>query len=261
MSNDTCIVTFFYPGIEKNISRFIKTLENQSYKKFDVIIYFNNKKKFIIPKNNLTIFSSTMNKSIILSRFEMIKDLLKKDYKYIIFQDADDLMKKNRVDICYKLLKKFKIVINDLDIYGNKIFKNYLSKRISNSDIITSNNIKNYNFVGMSNSSLQMECLRKIVFPKYKNIKMFDWYFWTILLSKYKGIFTDLTSTKYFTNNNSTTCLTNKYNKKKKNKINTIKTAHFQIVDDLIKKKIIKDSYPHQKLDKYNKSKYKFWWE
>ena len=60
----------------------------------------------------------------------MINKLKKLKYNYYIFQDADDIMKNNRVKICKNFLKKYKVVINDLDIYGKKIIKKYFSKRI-----------------------------------------------------------------------------------------------------------------------------------
>ena len=47
-----------------------------------------------------------MNKSIIRSRFEMIKILKKLKYKYMIFQDIDDTIQSNRIAVCKKYLKK-----------------------------------------------------------------------------------------------------------------------------------------------------------
>ena len=47
-----------------------------------------------------------LNSSILLSRFQMLNRLKKLNYKFIIFQDADDTMKKNRISKCKNLLKK-----------------------------------------------------------------------------------------------------------------------------------------------------------
>ena len=58
----------------------------------------------------------------------MLKKIKKLKYKNYIFQDADDLMKSNRVEISKNLLRKHNVIINDLDIYGGKIINNYLSK-------------------------------------------------------------------------------------------------------------------------------------
>ena len=104
--NNTCVVTFFYPGIENKINNFFDSLKNQKDKKFDLIIFFNNKKNFIIPKNNININIFKLNYSIVISRFKMINKLKKLKYNYYIFQDADDIMQNNRVKICKNFLKK-----------------------------------------------------------------------------------------------------------------------------------------------------------
>jgi len=259
--NNTCVVTFFYPGIENKINTFFTSLKNQSDKKFDLVIILNNKKKFDIPNNKFNILFIKMNKPIILSRFEMIKKIKKLNYSSIIFQDADDLMKFNRVEKCKKILKKYDVVVNDLDIFGKKYIKNYLSKRIKNNKIISLKDIIQYNFLGMSNTSMKKKCLDKTNIPINKKIKIFDWYFWTIILSKYKGIFTNKTSTKYYVNKKSSTCLPTPDNKKIYKKILSIKKLHHKVIDELIKNKRLK------KIDLFNKSsitvnnKYNFWWE
>ena len=50
----------------------------------------------------------------------MIKILKKLNYKNFFFQDSDDLMMTNRVETCKDLLKKHKVVINDVKIHGSK---------------------------------------------------------------------------------------------------------------------------------------------
>ena len=95
MSNNSCIITFFYPGVENKIDNFFKSLKRQSDQKFDLIIFFNNKKNFLLPLNKLKITIFKLNKSIIPSRFEMIKIITRLNYTNYIFQDADDLMKLN----------------------------------------------------------------------------------------------------------------------------------------------------------------------
>lgn len=259
--NKTCVVTFFYPGIENKINNFFASLKNQSDQKFDLIIILNNKKKFNIPNNKFNIIFFKMNKSIVLSRFEMIKKLKKLSYSSIIFQDADDLMKFNRVEACKKILKKHDIVVNDLDIFGKKYIKNYLSKRIKNNKIITFKDIIQYNFLGMSNTSVKKKCLDKIKIPINKKIKIFDWYFWSIILFNYKGVFTNKTSTKYYVNKKSATCLPTIANKKIYKKILSIKKLHHKTISKLIKNKKLKKNNLFNKNSIPVSSKYNFWWE
>ena len=75
--NSTCLVTFFYPGIERKINRFFKNIKNQTDSRFDLLIFFNNKKNFLIPQTSTNIKIIKINTSIINSRFKMIKILKK----------------------------------------------------------------------------------------------------------------------------------------------------------------------------------------
>ena len=261
MMNNTCVVTFFYPGIENKINNFFDSLKNQKDKKFDLIIFFNNKKNFIIPKNNININIFKLNYSIVISRFKMINKLKKLKYNYYIFQDADDIMQNNRVKICKNFLKKYKVVINDLDICKKKIIKKYFSKRIKPNSLITAGDLINYNICGMSNTALRRECLKKITVPISKEIKIFDWYFWTIVLAKYKALFTSISTTKYFINYKSATHIPTKYNKGIISKISSIKKKHKKTINELIKKKKIKDIYLLNKNIVKDNIKYNFWWE
>ena len=108
--NSLCVVTFFYPGIECKIDNFFYCLNQQSEKKFDLIIFFNNKDSFKIPKNKINIKLFKLDDTITASRFKMIRKIKTLNYKYFVFQDADDLMKSNRVKICKQLLKKYHVV-------------------------------------------------------------------------------------------------------------------------------------------------------
>ena len=261
MKNNLCVITFFYPGIESKINNFFKALKKQSDKNFDLVIFYNNKKKFTLPSNKIKISIYTTNKSINSSRFEMINKIKKLNYEYFIFQDADDLMGLNRVEVCKNLLKKNSVVINDLDIHAGKVLKNYFSNRIKNNTKITAKNIVNYNICGMSNTSIRRICLKRVKIPLNKKIKIFDWYLWTIILSKYEAIFTNKTITKYYVNPKSATCIPNKYDNKIYTQIKNIKKTHKKIIDKLIVNKQIKNINLIVKKEIISNLKYNFWWE
>jgi len=261
MKNNLCVVTFFYPGIESKIINFFNSLKKQTDKNFDLIIFFNNKKNFLLPANKIKIAVFTMNKSIISSRFEMINKLKKLDYKYFIFQDADDLMGFNRVEICRNLLKSNAVVINDLDIHGNKVFRKYFSNRIQNNTKISAMNILDYNICGMSNTSIRRTCLNKITIPLNKKIKIFDWYLWTIILSKYEAIYTNKTTTRYYVNNKSATCIPTRFNDKIKTKIMNTRKIHKKIIDKLVVNKKINNINLLIKKKIISNINFNFWWE
>tara|TARA_B100000787_G_scaffold156017_1_gene131874 strand:+ start:956 stop:1762 length:807 start_codon:yes stop_codon:yes gene_type:complete len=261
--NKICVVTFVYPGLTNKFKKFLQSLNQQTNQNFDLIIFSNNLKNLTLPNNDFKIRLIKLNSGIIKSRFEMIKYLKKIDYQYIVFQDADDTMSPNRIELVCKKLKKNHIVVNDLDIiFNKKIIKNYFSKRIINNAILNAKDIINFNFMGMSNTAIRKKCLNEISFPRRLNIEIFDWYFWTIILSKYKARFINSTSTQYYVRSNSTTCLPTNSNPGFLKKISLIIKIHKKTIDTLIKNKIIKDIKHFNKSKKINNNKKNnFWWE
>jgi hypothetical protein len=261
--NKTCVVTFVYPGITNKFKRFIYSLNNQTNQNFDVIIFLNNLIKLTISSKKLKVKLIKLNSGIIKSRFEMIKHLKKTNYKYIIFQDADDTMSPNRIEITNNELKKNNVVVNDLDvIFSRNKIKNYFSKRIKNKTILSAKDILNYNFMGMSNTAIRKKCLDEISIPKRFNIEIFDWYFWTVILSKYKAKFINSTSTQYFVRLNSPTCLPTINNFRIRKKINQIIEVHKKTINLLIKNRFIKNinnGIRSKKINNYKKNN--FWWE
>ena len=261
--NKTCVVTFVYPGIINKFKRFIYSLNNQTNQNFDVIIFLNNLINLTVPTKKPKIKLIKLNSGIIKSRFEMIKHLKRSNYKYIVFQDADDTMSPNRLEITNNELKKNDVVVNDLDIIFKKTkMKNYFSKRITNKAILSAKDILNYNFMGMSNTAIRKKCLDETSIPKRFNIEIFDWYFWTVILSKYKAKFINSTSTQYFVRLNSPTCLPTINNFRVTKKIDQITKVHKKTVDILIKNRLIKNINNNIKSNKINNSKKNnFWWE
>ena len=261
--NKTCVVTFVYPGITNKFKRFLHSLDGQTNQTFDVIIFLNNLKNFNIANKRYKIKLIKLNSEIIKSRFEMIKYLKKTNYQNIIFQDADDTMSENRIEIINKELKKNYVVVNDLDIIlKKKKIKSYFSKRIKNKATLSVKDIIDYNFMGMSNTALRKKCLEKISIPKRFNIKIFDWYFWSVILSKYKARFINSTSTQYFVRSNSPTCLPANKSIKLTKKINLIIKIHKKTMKELVKNKFIKNIENFSKSKKINNyKKNNFWWE
>ena len=171
-------------------------------------------------------------------------------------------MSKNRIKKIKIELKKNHVVVNDLDIISKKKIKKYFSHRIKNNSIVTAKNILDYNFMGMSNTALRKKCLDKTIIPKTLKIKIFDWYFWTIILSKFKAKFINSTTTQYFVRPGSLTCLPTKLNKANYYKINPVINSHKNVIKNLIKKKIIKNIKVSNKAKIVNNIKaYNFWWE
>ena len=199
--NDICVFTVVYPLMEKWIPQFTESLLKQDFKDFDLVIVNDGlgleKLKLLDHKFNCKILPSS--RSIAKNRNTGFSSMLKSGYRYVIFADADDLMAKNRISFSKELLDNYDIVVNDLTIInsnGEHIMDQYLSGRLGNFKKIHLNEILDYNFMGLGNSSARVEILNNITIPE--DIKAVDWYLFTILLNRgHHAVFTSSTSTLY----------------------------------------------------------------
>ena len=105
INNNSCVVTFLYPKSEKFIKQFVNCLEEQTFKKFDILFFcdkFNfNKLKL---KTNLKYKYYNLKGSISEIRQKSLKKIKKLKYKKIFFCDVDDLYKNNRIKVLNDLL-------------------------------------------------------------------------------------------------------------------------------------------------------------
>lgn len=198
------LVTFCYPGCDKFLRNFINSINLQIFKKFKIIFICD---KFQIPKKNLDKIKLVydivnLTGSIANIRYKTLKKLISIKAKKICFADIDDKMDKNRTKFIFKNLDKNKVVFNDLNInyvYKKKNKENYLSKFFKNNQKINYKNLIRSNFLGFSNTGLQLSLLKKNIekINTRKKILVYDWYFWSILLQKNNAKFINKTSTNY----------------------------------------------------------------
>ena len=214
-TNKVCLVTFYYPGARKYLKHFLRCINFQNYKKFDLILICNqidiniekiktkiNIKKFIIKGN----ISNVRLKTMFLLR--------KLKYQYIIFQDIDDRCSLNRIGKLVNLLESNNVVFNDIHCVKEKIIKkNYFSLFFKNREKINYKKILNQNFLGFTNTALKINILKRIKLPSRvpKNI-VFDWYLWSIILLKTKATFTNECVSYYDVSKKSITNLPIKIN-------------------------------------------------
>lgn len=199
--NDICVFTVVYPSMEKWIPQFTESLMKQDFKAFDLVIVNDGlslgQLQLLDELFNCTILSSFG--SIVKNRNEGFARVLNSGYRYVVFADADDLMEENRISHSKELLGHSDIVVNDLkiiDSQGENILDKYLSRRLGNLKRIHSNEILDYNFMGLGNSSARVQILKDITIPD--DVKVVDWYLFTILLNQgHNAVFTSSTSTLY----------------------------------------------------------------
>ena len=257
--SNTVVATVFYEKSYKNLKKFATSLKNQTDNDFDLIILNDRINKFstdLLNKLNFKIFKTkgTINKI----RIELINYCKRMKYKNIIFVDSDDSVDKKRVELSKKYLIKNNIVVNELNIFSknNKlIYKNYISKRISNKFKFRNNELLDKNFLGLTNTSLNTNILKNQNLNKLNKAPIFDWAFWYMLLKNNTGIFISETHTNYINIFNSLTSFT--VVKNYDNKIFNLKQKQIKF----LKKEI---GYPVKnfckRIKKANNKNF-FWWE
>jgi glycosyltransferase involved in cell wall biosynthesis len=200
--------TVVFPKNEKFILKFLSSLNNQSFKKFDLIVVndkLNNfeeyKNKFIdlnIIDINST-FSQTKNREL------GINYCIENNYDILIFGDSDDYFENNRIEKSIELLKSNDIVVNDLTLFSKNIIyqKKYLSQRLKNYQKIDFEFIRNKNIFGLSNTAIKLRDLSKVELPE--NLVALDWYIFSkFLMDGKKAIFTNETISYYRQHDNNT---------------------------------------------------------
>ena len=207
--NKIAFLTTIFPTPKKFLYKFLDSLQNQTYKNFDLIIVndgyksFNKiKKKFIDSINIIEIKSSNTPAK---NREIGINYCIKSKYDILIFGDSDDWFENNRIEVSLKYLIDNDIVVNDLSLFNEDgIYEEkYISNRVNNLEIIEQNFISDKNIFGMSNTAIKLKDVSHVNFED--NLVAVDWYFFKFLLNDgLKAIFTNETISFYRQHKNNT---------------------------------------------------------
>ncbi len=198
------LVLYIYPGIEKYLNDLIRSINNQSNKEFDIIIFNDNANNLNVLFKDLEIHYSIVGVtgSINQIRFDSLKILRDIKSEYIIFQDADDFMAENRIEENLKALRNYDLVVNDLCLVNenSQIMENsYWAKRLGNDFEFDEKFLRDKNIVGLGNTSINKSLL---IDPRLSFSPLplaFDWFlFYQILeLNNLKALFITSTTTYY----------------------------------------------------------------
>tara|TARA_R110001583_G_scaffold26571_4_gene95775 strand:- start:19399 stop:20250 length:852 start_codon:yes stop_codon:yes gene_type:complete len=188
-STEVCFLTTVFPMPIDFLYDFFDSLDQQSYKSFDLIIVNdgNQDLEMLIKKYNLIhAIVIPAGESPIDNREIMIRFAIKNKYKIAVFGDSDDKFSENRISVAVEKLQSVDIIVNDLNTFtGSKLIQSYyLSNRVINEEHIHINNILEYNILGLSNTAVNISILQGLTFPFDKNVIALDWYLFSILLSQ-----------------------------------------------------------------------------
>lgn len=202
MNKKVAFLTTIYPMKKAYLYDFFNSLQQQTYKKFDVIVVndgFVNLEEFTTEFNAMTIVELQHTETAAKNREFGIDYVKENNYDVLIFGDSDDYFDANRIQLSIDLLKNFDIIVNDLTLFNdqNGIYsKRYISNRVKDCTQIELDFIRDKNIFGLSNTAVNVSILDHINFEK--DLIAVDWYLYTTLLLKNKkAIFTNKTITYY----------------------------------------------------------------
>ena len=228
------VACFTYPLIEEFLDDFFESVKNQTYRDFDILIFEDGLKG---DYSNLDFEKKIMrnidNLSIPAARKHVINYAVHENYDLLIFCDSDDVMEENRIESIVNLHTEnsnlYGFYYNNLHLLDSKedVFQGELPEEVTHYS-----EIENYNFLGMSNTALNLSLTKEIWgnLPITDQIIAFDWYMHSYLLvNGFKGRKAD-TITYYRIYESNTAGLPNSINEQSLKRGIEVKLIHYELM-------------------------------
>ncbi len=201
MKQKIAIFTTIFPAIERYLDEFLKSLQRQTCKNFDLVVVndgCDGFKDIINEYSDFRIIELKLSEVPSKNREFGIQYVKRKKYDVLILADSDDYFEPNRVEVSVNYLKNYDVVVNDLSLVldGAVYCEGYLSKRVMNNQEIFLDDILDKNIFGFSNTALNVNVIDEVEMDK--DLVAVDWFFFSrILFSGASSVFTNETRTYY----------------------------------------------------------------
>ncbi|MEX0997209.1 MAG: hypothetical protein WDZ45_09200 [Flavobacteriaceae bacterium] len=199
------LTTFVYPLAVPYLGQLINCINNQTVLPDEVLVFNDGLlgAESYFEKLNIDFKIIEACGSPFKIRTQAFEYLEKNNTDIIVFQDSDDLMQQNRIEVVEKKLNRCDMVVNDLSFMnqdGELYCKNIWEKRLPNDFTFEADFISNKNIVGLGNTSILKKSLQgfQLKLPK-TDLIVADWFIFFQLMfkKKIKAIFTSETTTFY----------------------------------------------------------------
>ena len=208
--------TVIYKQAEIFFDSFLKCVENQTVKDFDLLLINDNldQEAIIVLEEKLHEYGFEDRYCIVQGkkrtgylsdfRIQMIKEASGRNYELLVIGDIYDLFAQNRVEAVYSFYKKNEdaaFFFNSLIDENGKSVLRELPNKITDIDMISQGN-----FLGMSNTAINLGKVSiELVDSLYEGgCNIFDWYLYSrIILDGGIGILVEDTNTVYRIHDNN----------------------------------------------------------
>jgi len=182
-------LTVMYPGITDFIDEYIECINNQSYKRFDLIIVND---QFPLPiKNylkdidvNVKVFehSETPQKN----RLYGLRICRELGYNIIVCSDSDETMFSDRIEKIVAFFsdhpEKNIVYNNSVANLGNKYFDLFYKERLMLRDVLE------FNVLGYGALNLRKEIIPLVLKHRNEKVVVFDWWLALVYLLRHKEV-------------------------------------------------------------------------
>jgi hypothetical protein len=207
----TVVTGVVFPGVENYLGDYVRSLVEQRDQEFDLIIINDGAdpelRKLFPARTNWFDLERKLTPGEI--RQLVFKRAIEYKYEHLIFTDTDDYFSSNRISESKKNLKEYDFAFNELvlvDRFGTLIRDKYLSSIEISDEITEYGELRDRNFIGLTNSAVNLSALAGIDIPL--NIVAIDWWLYSVLLiNGCRGKFIRDTSSFYRQHESNTTGL------------------------------------------------------
>jgi len=257
LKNDMVFFTVCYPKALPFLNDFFESLIKQTDQDFDVLLINDScgpMASQLDRYKSLRIHELPVTGSLSKIRQAGFEEVFSKGYEQVIFGDFDDCFLPGRVAKVRKLLRNWDIVVNDVNLFGDRDENKYFSRRIKDGSQILLKDILSKNFMGLSNTAVRAECLKDITLADTVAV---DWYLFSRLLAQgAKAIFCGEPLTSYRQHAGNMAILGGDENRKRE-----VKSTHYRLLKrdchELVPMidRLIESENKDQRID------FPFWWE
>lgn len=185
MRSQTVVVGVIFPGCEEYLDAYVRSLEMQSDREFDLCLVNDGAPGELRELFPATAFWIDIDKQLTPAeiRLLLIRKARQEGYKNLIFTDTDDFFSENRVAESKRHLKSFDFVFNEISLVDQKgvlIGDKFLDSLNITHELTDSAALANENFIGLSNSALNLKGVEDFYIPK--ELIAVDWWLYSVLL-------------------------------------------------------------------------------
>lgn len=227
------LVTYIYPEAIKFISDFVQSINTQTGSNFKLVIFndgiadaeiYFKALQYDFQLVNLDASNAGTVRAMSLEYLAAQSGIDK-----IVFQDIDDKLSDNRMQVALDALDSFQLVCNDLSIFDDfGATPSIWEQRLGDAFNFDAQFISNKNIVGLGNSAVQNSLLRQH-FKHSDSVIAYDWFLFYQWMKQASctGVFTTQCQTLYRQHQSNIGGATNYVSKEKLQQIFKVKNRHY----------------------------------